>query len=197
MMQNKSFGKIFSCCIQPWCFSCFKRFCRISYSEIFSVSDYGFYKVFTLYAVYTALLHFGFVDGILLKLSGKSYNELDFSEMRTYTRFFIAFETCISLLMMAICLIFLHGDYLFIAAMLAVNMVFVNATTYYQFISQAVQRFGEYSAKSLIASVAKFLFVSGLFVAFYFGKAGISYRVYLIGLNIIDFQCWHGMFYIS
>ena len=39
--------------------------------KFLSITDYGFYKVFTLYAVYTALLHFGFVDGILLKLSGK------------------------------------------------------------------------------------------------------------------------------
>lgn len=198
MMQNKSFGKnLFLVAFSRGASLISSVFAGFLIPKFFSVSDYGFYKVFTLYAVYTALLHFGFVDGILLKLSGKSYNELDFSEMRTYTRFFIAFETCISLLMMAICLIFLHGDYLFIAAMLAVNMVFVNATTYYQFISQAVQRFGEYSAKSLIASVAKFLFVSGLFVAFYFGKAGISYRVYLIGLNIIDFSmlAWYVFIY--
>lgn len=101
MMQNKSFGKnLFLVAFSRGASLVSSVFAGFLIPKFFSVSDYGFYKVFTLYAVYTALLHFGFVDGILLKLSGKSYNELDFSEMRTYTRFFIAFETCISLLMM-------------------------------------------------------------------------------------------------
>ena len=33
--------------------------------KVLSVQDYGILKIFTLYVTYTALLHFGFVDGIL------------------------------------------------------------------------------------------------------------------------------------
>ena len=154
--------------------------------KMFNVTDYGFYKVFTLYAVYTALLHFGFVDGILLKMAGKDYRELELPRMRTYTRFFVIFETIISGIMIIVGIIFASGDYLFIVFMLAINMVFVNLTTYYQFVSQAVQRFGEYSAKSLIISVVKILFVSGLFVLYFYNIAEVSYKIYLIGLNILD-----------
>lgn len=127
--------------------------------KVLSITDYGFYKVFTLYAVYTALLHFGFVDGILLKLSGKEYENLDAQKMRSYTRFFIIFELFISIVVLLIGTIIADGEYLFITIMLAVNMVFVNVTTYYQFISQAVQRFGEYSAKNIVISIIKLLFV--------------------------------------
>ena len=165
--------------------------------KMLSVSDYGFYKTFTLYAVYMALLHFGFVDGILLKLAGKDYNELDARVMRAYTRFFILFETAIFCILIAFGLIFAKGEYLFIVIMLAVNMLLVNLTTYYQFISQAVERFAEYSAKSVIASLIKLAFVVLLFVFYAFEICDVSYRWYLIGLNVIDLlmALWYVLIY--
>lgn len=165
--------------------------------KIFSISDYGYFRVFTLYAVYTALLHFGFVDGILLKLAGKEFRELDREEMRTYTRFFIMFELVISFVMILLGVIFMDGEYFFIAIMLAINMVVVNVTTYYQFISQAVQRFNEYSAKSLIVSFVKLIFVGSLFIVYFFNIADISYRIYLLGLFLLDFfmMLWYVVIY--
>ncbi|MBQ7792529.1 MAG: hypothetical protein IJ367_03445 [Clostridia bacterium] len=52
-----------------------------------SVTDYGMVKVFTLYIAYTALLHFGFTDGILLHFAGCDYNDLKKQELRTYSSF--------------------------------------------------------------------------------------------------------------
>lgn len=165
--------------------------------KFFSLTDYGFYKVFTLYAVYTSLLHFGFVDGVLLKFSGMEYNELEVEKMRTLSKFFIVFELIISLLMAIGLICFLKGDYLFVGIMLSINMIFVNVTTYYQFISQAVQRFKEYSQKSFMASVLKILFTGTLFILFYFKNQVISYKVFLIGLNTIDFlmMIWYLFIY--
>ncbi len=154
--------------------------------KIFSITDYGFFKVFTLYAVYMTLLHFGFVDGLLLKLAGKNYCDLNREKMRTYTRFFVVFELIISFVIILMGAILAKGEYFFIVIMLAFNMVFVNITTYYQFVSQAVQRFGEYSAKSLIVSFTKLIFVCGLFGIYFFDIAEVSYRVYLMGLNLLD-----------
>lgn len=187
-MLNKQLGK-------SLLFVAFSRFISLFSSvlvgfllpKMFSITDYGFFRIFTLYAVYTALLHFGFVDGILLKLAGKDYHELDREEMRTYTRFFIKFELFISIIMILLGIMFVDGEYFFIIIMLAIDMVVVNITTYYQFISQAVQRFNEYSAKSLIVSFAKLIFIGSLFVVYFFGIANISYRVYLLGLCLLDF----------
>lgn len=162
-----------------------------------TVTDYGFFKTFTLYAAYTALLHFGFVDGILLKFAGKTYEELDARKVRAYTRFFIVFEGIISAVMIMAAIIFAREEAFFIVIMLAFNMVFVNVTTYYQFISQAVQRFREYSAKNLIVSIVKILLVTVIFAVNYYNPAAISYRTYLILLNIIDFliMAWYLLLY--
>lgn len=188
-MQNKLFGKNLFLVVFSRLISLFSSIAvGLLLPKIFSVADYGYFKVFTLYAVYMALLHFGFVDGLLLKLAGKKYCEIEHEKMRTYTRFFIVFELMISLGIVLLGMVLANGEYLFIVIMLALNMVFVNITTYYQFISQATQRFGEYSAKSLIVSLAKLLFVSGLFGIYFFDIADVSYRIYLIGLNLLDFS---------
>lgn len=165
--------------------------------KILSVTDYGYLKIFTLYAVYTAFLHFGFVDGILLKIAGTSYDDLNVKKMRSYTRFFISFEVVIFIAMVLSGLLFLNGENLFILSMLAIDMLAVNITSYYQFVSQATQRFKEYSKKNIFVSVAKFLFIFVLVIMNIVFKIAISYRIYLIGIILLDFcmMVWYIIIY--
>lgn len=150
------------------------------------LEDYGFLKIYTLYVAYTALLHLGFADGILLHLAGKDYESLDKTRMRTYTQFFVAMQSVLGAVLLVAGALVADPDYSFIIAMLGVNMVIINLTTYYQFISQAVQRFSEYSFKNLVVAVLKLLFVAALLVLRYGNIASVDYRFYIIGLNVID-----------
>ena len=195
-MKTKSFGRNLFIIIVSRMFSLLSSVAvGFILPKVLSITDYGFFKVFTLYAVYTALLHFGFVDGILLKLSGTNYEELDPQKMRTFTRFFIIFEVLISCIILLIGFVAVRGEYLFIVIMLAINMVFVNVTTYYQFVSQAVQRFSEYSVKNIIIAIVKLFLVLILLILKKCNVSDISYRAYLIGLNILDFSIM--LWYIS
>lgn len=197
-MQNKRLGKNFLLVV-------FSRMATLASGvlvgfllpKMLSISGYGYYKVFTLYATYTALLHFGFVDGLLLKIAGKDYSELDPLKMRAYTRFFIGFESIVSVALMVFGGLFATGEIRFVVVMLAINMLCVNVTTHYQFISQAVQRFAEYSAKNFLVAVFKLLFVGALFGLYLYKDAIISYRIYLLGLNALDFSImiWYVVFY--
>ncbi len=154
--------------------------------KVFTITDYGYYKVFTLYAAYTALLHFGFVDGLLLALAGKEYDSLNKEKIRTYTRFFWGFECIVAGVMLAVGAFFLKGESRFLLVMLSANTLLVNLTTYYQFLSQAVQRFGDYSAKTLLVSLIRLCFVVILFGIYLRGGTAISYRIYLLGLSFFD-----------
>ena len=154
--------------------------------KLLGVTDYGFLKIYTLYVVYTALLHFGFVDGILLKFAGKSYEELDKSRFRAYTLFFAVFQAVIGMAMVGASCFLSNVDYRFILMMLGINMIIINLTTYYQFISQATQRFGEYSMRNLLVSAFKLVLVLVLLGLQYGGVADISYRVYIVCLNVMD-----------
>lgn len=154
--------------------------------KVLSVQDYGFLKIYTLYVTYTALLHLGFADGVLLRLAGMEYGELDKRRMRLYTRFFVSFQTLIGVAMMVAGLLVKDGDYSFILIMLGVNMIVINMTTYYQFVSQATKRFAEFSARNLMSAVIKFLFVAALLLGQTLGWFRVSYKIYVFGLNLMD-----------
>ena len=155
--------------------------------KILGVEDYGFFKIYTLYIVYTALLHFGFIDGILLKFAGRKYDELDREKFRTYTRFFTVFQLLIGFALSFASVFVSDRDYSFIVLMLGINMILVNITAYYQFISQATERFKEYSARSFILSILKFLLAIGLVAVNLVFEMEISYKLYVVSLNVIDF----------
>lgn len=154
--------------------------------KLLQLTDYGYVKIFTLYLTYTALLHVGFVDGILLRFAGQAYDALEREKLRAYTAFFALFQVAVGCALSAAGWLFSDPAYRFILQMLGVNMVLVNLTTYYQFLSQATQRFSEYAAKNLIAAVCKALYVLMLLALQNYGLLGISWRLYLMGLNAID-----------
>ena len=72
--------------------------------KVLGVTEYGYYKTFTLYLVYAMLLHFGLPDGILLIYGGQDYQEINRNEFRTYTKFFIRFQLIVSALIIGITL---------------------------------------------------------------------------------------------
>ncbi len=154
--------------------------------KILNVNSYGLFRIFTLYLGYTSLLHFGFVDGVLLRFAGSDYESLQEQKMRTYSRFYIATQLIIGT---AVCLgglLITNSDYRFILLMLGIDLVAINLTSYYQFLSQATKRFREYALKNLSLSIFKTVFVLILFVLHIALHLQISYRFYLIFLVMAD-----------
>src|SRR5689334_21521786 len=43
--------------------------------KVLSMEDYGYWRIFGLYAGYAVFLHFGFVDGALLRWAGRPMQE--------------------------------------------------------------------------------------------------------------------------
>lgn len=154
--------------------------------KLLSVNGYGLLKIYTLYVVYTALLHFGFPDGILLKYAGTSFDDLSAKRMRTFTAFYMLFQLGIGAVLSSASIFVRNPDYAFIVLMLGINLVIINVTTYYQFLSQATQRFSEYSGRYVLVSVLKIVFIGILFLAKHIFAVEPSYRLYIVGLNIID-----------
>lgn len=141
-----------------------KAFAWLIVPKVLGVMEYGYYKTFTLYLVYAMLLHFGFPDGILLIYGGKNYQEINQTEFRTYTRFFIGFQTIIALLIIGISLAVCRGMKCYIFCMIGIDAMVVNLATYYKYISQAVMQFREYTLRNLIQAVLQ-IFVLGIIVA--------------------------------
>nr|MCR5647522.1 hypothetical protein [Acholeplasmatales bacterium] len=104
--------------------------------KIMGVSEYGYYKTFTLYSSYIGILHFGFIDGIYLKFAGKEYSEINKKQFRTYTQLLFMMEFSISLILLLASLFFLNTSYFLIILFVSINILVTNIVTYYEFISQ-------------------------------------------------------------
>lgn len=150
------------------------------------VTGYGYYRVYALYFTYTALLHLGFIDGVLLRFAGKDYDSLDKSEMRAYTRFFGSFTLITSLLVCLSAVFISNSEYSFIAVVIGIEMFLNNMTLYYMYISQATKRFKEYSVRNIASAVIKLVLVIVLYAIYLKGGTEVSYRIYLIAVVFID-----------
>ena len=131
---------------------------------ILDIENYGYYKVYTLYISYTGLLHFGFVDGILLLFAGKNYDELNREKFRLYTKFFIFWEVALSAIGIAGAIAFLNGQMRIIIALVFLNLIWSNLILYFQYISQATSRFKEFAACKTINAISTMVLVVALFV---------------------------------
>ncbi|MBQ7792854.1 MAG: hypothetical protein IJ367_05130, partial [Clostridia bacterium] len=107
-------------------------------------------------------------------------------ELRTYSQFFIRMQAAIGGILIISGLFFQNADYRFLLVMLGVDMIAINLTSYYQFLSQATKRFSEYSLKNLILSLAKALLILVLLGLKYTLIPEIPYQVYLICLVALD-----------
>lgn len=157
--------------------------------RLLGVTNYGYYRIFTLYLGYTALLHFGFVDGILLFHAGEDYSTINKYKFRRNTQFFAKTQIIVSLLIILVSIVIFEGIYKFIFLMIGVDSFVTNMTSYYQYVSQCTMRFKELSARKVYQAVLR-IFITVLFFLFYWcGLIGsLSAYVYiscLVAINAI------------
>lgn len=155
--------------------------------KIMGVTDYGYYKIFTLYLTYVGLFHFGFIDGIYLIYAGKNYNNLDKNKFRYFSKFLLIFQSIILVIITGISLFFVSSYYGFIFVFIGISLFIRNATSYYQFISQITYRFKELAIRNTLLSALTILSVLGLFLVYKYTNIGnVSYQIYVIIYTVIN-----------
>lgn len=157
--------------------------------KILGLNGYGYYKLFMMYMAYTALLHFGYPDGVLLNYAGKRIEELDQECLGTETIFFLVFEGIIGILFWGVGFIF-FSDNIFFLTMLAVNMYFSNITTYYRYLSQATMHFYEFTIRNYIQAVLQILIVIIFAILKKWYNISISGEIYIaciVAINVFIF----------
>lgn len=153
--------------------------------KIISLSDYGFYKTFTLYFGYLGVLSLGVIDGIVLRYGEKDYTELDREKFRSYFIWYFIFHAIVTALILSAAFVTGVPEYRFIILFLGLNLIPANLIGYFQQISQITQRFKEYSARKILQSLCNVLFVFLLFLLCRH-EFVVTYRHYLWGLLAIN-----------
>lgn len=167
--------------------------------KIMAKTEYGYYKTFTLYASYLGLLHFGICDGVFLKYAGKNFDDLDKKKFGVFTRVLFASQLIISVILILVGLIFLPKLYKVIFLLLAIDLLGVNITTYYELISQVTSRFKMVALRNVVKGMLTIISVAVLLVLYKAMGYSPSYIVVsacVVGVNVI-LSLWYVISYRS
>lgn len=154
---------------------------------IMGVTDYGYYKTFTLYSSYIGIFHFGFIDGIYLYFAGKNYDELNKQKFRTYSRFLMLMQLIVALIVTSIAMVFIGNELSLVLLLVAINVLGTNITSYYEFVSQITMRFKMVSIRGILRSSFTIISVIILFILYKFCNFKISYYIYSSITIIINY----------
>lgn len=158
---------------------------------LFTKQDYGFYKLFLLYVSYVGFFHFGFIDGIYLYFAGKDYDELDKDKFRAFTKFMLFMELIVAAIIFGVSF-FYTKDRQVILILISLNLIALNFTSYFQFISQITNRFKEFALVNIFYTVLNLTLIGSFFI-FKFD----NYLLFLIVTVLINYilLIWYSLRY--
>ncbi|WP_249629884.1 lipopolysaccharide biosynthesis protein [Streptococcus uberis] len=133
--------------------------------KILGITEFSYWQLFIFYIGYAGFFHFGYNDGLYLKLGGKDYKDLNHSSLGKQFRIFIFFQILISFLLLGLFVLFPSNSNRFVIFIVSIiYMIISNSSTFLGFIFQAVNLTRVYSFSIIIDRI--FVLVSIIFLVF-------------------------------
>ena len=129
--------------------------------------QYSHWQTYVLYVSYVGVLHFGLLDGIVLRYSQYDYDELDKQRVRSQFQLLLAFNSFLTFVACVISTFLLQGVSKYILILVACGIITKNIFTYTSFSYQITNRIGKYAfliiaQKAVYATIVIILLVSGV-----------------------------------
>ena len=149
--------------------------------KLLGVTEYSYWQLYVFYSSYVGFLHFGWIDGIYLKIGGEDYEKINKREIASQLRYLLIFELILSGIFIICSCIFLPKSVQKVVLILtAIVSVITIIKTFILYILQSTNRIKEYAQ---LSRNDRYLYV--LFIAIYFLIGGRSF-FWLINLDILS-----------
>ena len=129
--------------------------------KLIGVEEYGYWQLYLFYSSYVGFLHFGWNDGIYLRIGGEEYEKLDkklfFSQ---FIELLILQIVIASFFLGLIFLLKLNNDRSFILRMVAIAMVITNIRLMLLYILQSTNRIKDYARIAIVDRIIYILLIS-------------------------------------
>lgn len=149
--------------------------------KFLGVRDYSFWQLYVFYSSYGALFHFGWLDGIYLKIGGKEYDDLDKKTLGSQFWYLILFELFLASVFLIYILLTNFGHLkkiiLFFTVLATVTIIM---KTYLMYIFQSTNRIKEYAQ---IARTDRYIYAFFVVAFLLIGGNGF---IFLIIVDIIS-----------
>lgn len=112
-------------------------------------TQYAYWQTFVLYVNYVGVLHFGLLDGLVLRYSKYDYEELNKPIIRSQFKMLLTITGILSILTFACSCALLHDSYFIIFAFVSVGIISKNIVTYTSYTFQITNRINKYAIISI------------------------------------------------
>lgn len=106
--------------------------------------QYAYWQMYVLYVGYVGVLHFGLLDGLVLRYSKYDYEELDKARLRSQFAILLIFTGAVTVITGAVSLLALGGTNKLIFTLVAIGIVTKNLVTYSSYMLQITNRINKY-----------------------------------------------------
>lgn len=127
--------------------------------------QYAYWQTYALYVSYVGLLHFGIIDGLVLRYSQFDYDQLDRKTVRGQFNILFFTDVALAVLASGYALIFKTGVNREVIIYVAIGIVIKNLLTYSTYTLQLTNRIKLYASLVIIDRFFYAIFISVLLVA--------------------------------
>ena len=143
---------------------------------LLSVTEFGYWQIYLLYAGFVGIFTFGFNDGIYLRYGSKHQHELPWGKLRGAFSFYLLLLFTISLILILVLeLLSSNSNKVTAFIYVIVNVGLMGASSLFLFLFQTTNQIKKYSIYLL---VDKLVFIILLFLAFSYSN--VNYELLMI-----------------
>ena len=133
-----------------------------------SVAEFGYWQLFVFYSSFVGFFHFGFNDGVYLKLGGKSVDEVNNPLLKSGLLFSFFSQLIISIIIVGVCFFLKFGEERsFIFYTLAFYLIIFNLSNFFLFFFQATNRINLYAVSAIADKLLLLALLIAIFIAFW------------------------------
>lgn len=122
--------------------------------KFIDVHQYAYWQLFLLYANYVGILHFGLLDGFVLRYSQFDYEQLDKKKLRTQFFVLLSFLSFVSFIVCLSGINVSDKNYQQIFLLIAASIIIKNIFTYASYSFQITNRIKKYAVQIILQRVA-------------------------------------------
>ena len=150
-------------------------------------TEYSYWQTFLLYASYVPLLHFGFLDGLMLRYSQYDYDNLDKPLIQAQFKIFIFIEIFFAVIGLVVSMFIENEMTQLIWRFVSIAIITTNLFTYTSYLFQLTNRIGKYA---LLVMLERLLLGVGVAALLLLGVSHFYWICIVYLFAAIGAICW-------
>ena len=156
--------------------------------KFIGIAEYGYWQLYVFYSSYVGFFHFGWIDGIYLKIGGKYYDDLDKSSLKGQLYYLFCMELVIAIFLVLYSMYFVidyNKKIIFIST--AILLVVSNVKNFVLFIFQATNMIKEYAQ---LSNNDRYIYLIGALTYLLLGGKNFYVLIFLDIITKIIITIW-------